>query len=201
MENTLFHVFKVSIQQGIFPDRLKIAKVTPIFKSGDKYNVSNYCPIPILAVFSKVLERIMYNRVCNHLDSKALLYEKQFGFQRNNSTEHVLLKVTRDITGSFEKREYTIGVFIDPSQKFDTVDHQVLIKKFKYYESDGTALNWFKSYLSNRKQFISSQDVSKNSVDIFCGGPQGSILGLLLFLMYVNGLFKASNPLMELIVC
>ena len=75
-------------QQGIFPDSLKIAKVTPIFKSGDKNNISNYRPIFILSVFSKVLERITYNRVYNHLDSKGLLFEKQFGYQRNNSTEH-----------------------------------------------------------------------------------------------------------------
>ena len=107
LKNILFHVFKVSIQQGIFPDSLKIAKVTPIFKSGDKDNVSNYRPISILPVFSKVLERIMYNRVYNRLDSKGLLYEKRFGFQRNNSTEHATLQLTRDITGSFEKGECT----------------------------------------------------------------------------------------------
>ena len=87
----LFHFFKISIQQGIFPDSLEIAKVTPMFKSSDKNNVSNYRPISILPVFSKVLERIMYNRVYNHLDSKGILYEKQFGFQRNNSTEHAIL--------------------------------------------------------------------------------------------------------------
>ena len=82
LKNILFHVFKVSIKQGIFPNSLKIAKVTPIFKSGAKYNVSNYRPISILPVFSKVLERIMYNRVYNHLDSKGSFYEKQFGFQK-----------------------------------------------------------------------------------------------------------------------
>ena len=103
-------MFKVSIQRGIFPDifisrynNFQIAKVTPIFQSGDKDNVSNYRPISILPVFSKVLERIMYNRVYNHLDSKGLLYEKQFGFQRNNSTEHIILQLTQDITGFFEK--------------------------------------------------------------------------------------------------
>ena len=128
MKNILFHVFKVSIEQGIFPDSLKLAKVTPIFKSGDKYNVSNYRPISILPVFSKVLERIMYNRVYNHLDSKGLLYEKQFGFQRNNSTQHAILQLTRDITDSFEKGEDTLGVFIDLSKAFDTVGHQILIR-------------------------------------------------------------------------
>ena len=106
MKNILFHVFKVSTQQGIFPDSLKIAKLTPIFKFGDKDNVGNYCPISIIPILSKVLEKIMHNRVYNHLDSKGLLYEKPFGFQRNNSTEHVILQLTRDITESFDKREY-----------------------------------------------------------------------------------------------
>ena len=88
LKNILFHVFKVSIEQGIFSDCLKIANVTLIFKSGAKGNVNNYHPIYILPVFSKVLERIMYNRIYNHLDSKSLLYEKQFGCPRNNLTEH-----------------------------------------------------------------------------------------------------------------
>ena len=86
LKNILFHIFKISIKQGIFPNSLKIAKVTPTFKSGAKDNVNNYCPISILRVFSKVLERIMYNRIYNHLDSKGPLYETQFGFQINNST-------------------------------------------------------------------------------------------------------------------
>ena len=197
LKNILFHVYKVSILQGIFPDSLKITKVSPIFKSGDKDNVSNYLPISILPVFSKVLERIMYNRVYNHLDCKPLLYEKQFGFQKNNSTEYAILQLTRDITDSFEKGEFILAVFMDLSKAFDTVDHQILIKRLQYYGIDGTALEWFKSYFSNRKHYISSQDVSENCLDIICAVPQGSILGSLLFLIYVNDLFKASNPLMK----
>ena len=108
LRNILFHVFKVSIEQGIFSDSLKIANVTLIFKSGAKGNVNNYRPIYILPVFSKVLERTMYNRIYNHLDSKGLLYEKQCGFQRNNFTEHGILQLTRDITSSFEKGKYRL---------------------------------------------------------------------------------------------
>ena len=140
LKNILFHIFKVSIKQGIFPDSLKIAKVTPIFKSGAKNIVSNYRLISTLPVLSKVLERTMYNRVYNHLDSKGLLYEKQFGFQRNNSTEHVILQLTRDIKSSFEKGEYTLGIFIELSKAFDTADHQILIKKLQYYGIEDTAL-------------------------------------------------------------
>ena len=198
LENILFHVFKVSIQQGIFSDSLKIAKVILIFKSGDKDNISSYRPMSILPVFSKVLERIMYNRVYSHLDSKGFLNEKRFGLQRNNLTEHAIIQLARDITGSFEKGEYTLGVFIDLSIAFDTVDHQILIRKLQYYGTDDTALEWFKSYLSNRKQYISSQDVSENCLNIIFRVPQGSILGSLLFLIYVNDLFKASNLVMEL---
>ena len=135
----------------------------------------------------------MYDRVYNHLDYKGLLYEKNLVFK-----EITQLQLIRDVTGSFEKGEYALGVFIDLSKVFNTVN-QILIKKLQYYGIDDTTLEWFKSYLSNRKQYISSHDVSKNCLDIICRVLQGSILGPLLFVIYLSDLFKASNPLMEVI--
>ena len=99
----------------------------------------------------------------------------------------------------FEKGAHTLGGFIDLSKLFDTADHQILIKKLQYYGIDRTALEWFKSYLNNRKQYISYQNVSENYLDIICGVLQGSILGSRLFLIYANDLFKVSNPVMEVI--
>ena len=138
LKTIAFHVFKVSIRQGIFPDSLKNVEVTPTFKSGDKDNISNYRVISILPVFSKVLERLCII-IYNHVDFKSLLYEKQFVFQRNNSTEHAIPQLTRDTTSSFEKGEYTFGVLLDLSKVFDIADHQILIKMLQYHGIDGPA--------------------------------------------------------------
>ena len=139
----------------------------------------------------------MYNRIYDHLTSNKLLHNKQLGFQRNNSTEHAIMQFTRDISDSFQKGEYTLGVFIDLSKAFDTVNHKILLKKMEYYGIKGTTLTWLKSYLSNRKQYIYVDNISKQLLEITCGVPQGSILGPLLFLIYVNDFYKASNTLNE----
>ena len=112
-------------------------------------------------------------------------------------TGHAIFQLTQDITGSFKKGKYALGIFIDLSKAFETVDHQILIKKLQYQRIDVTALKWFNSYVSNKKQYISSQDVSENFLDIICGVLQRSILRPLSFLIYLNDLFKASSLLME----
>ena len=192
----LFHICKNSMKLGIFPDEMKIAKIKPLFKAGERDIVSNYRPISILPVFSKLLERIMYNRVYAHVTSNSLLYMKQFGFQSQNSTEYAILQLAKEIYESFGKQEYTLGVFVDLSKAFDTVNHNILLMKLEYFGLKNEHINWFKSYLSNRQQFVSYDNNKQSSnKNINCGVPQGSILGPLLFLLYVNDSCNASNIL------
>ncbi|XP_065650966.1 uncharacterized protein LOC136079171 [Hydra vulgaris] len=121
----LLHIFNLSLKHGVFPENLKCAKVTPIYKTGDPSDVSNYRPISILTCFSKILERVMYNRLFSFLTNNKILYDKQFGFKSGHSTDHVIIHLVHEIFKAFDENKFTLGVFIDLSKAFDTVDHNI----------------------------------------------------------------------------
>ena len=195
IKKPLLKIFNDSLLLGIFPQSMKIAKVTPFCKSGKKNLMTNYRPISVLSCFSKILERIIYNRLYNYLNDDNLFFQKQFGFREGHSTNHALIELTNSINDSLNQNKYTLGVFIDLSKAFDTVDHNILLKKLSLYGIINNSLKWFSSYLSNRKQFIQAGNIKTSYEDIICGVPQGSILSPLLFIIYVNDLSDVSKIL------
>ena len=136
-------IFDSSLSLGIFPDSMKTTKVTPVFKAGKKELVSNYRPISVLPCFSKILEKIMYNRVYKYLMENNLLFQKQFGFREGHSTSHAIVNLVSNIYNSFNENKFTVGVFIDLSKAFDTVNHNILLNKLSLYGIKKYSLKWF----------------------------------------------------------
>ena len=195
--NPLLYICNLSFSQGVFPQELKLAKVVPIFKAGDVMKVNNYRPVSVLSVMSKVLERLMYNRLFDFIEKFKILYDLQFGFRKDHATYMALMVVVDKIIKSLEKGEFTIGLFLDFSKAFDTIDHDVLFLKLNHYGIRGVALSWLKSYMTNRNQYVSYNGHQSATRVIRCGVPQGSILGPLLFLIYVNDLASVSDFLIS----
>ena len=169
----LCHVCNLSFAAGVFPDEMKIAKVLPMFKSGDNSEFNNYRPGSLLPQFSKILEKLFDHRLQSFLNNNGLLSEAQYGFREKRSTNIALLELIEEICEALDKKKCTVGVFIDLRKAFDTLDHNVLIEKLYHYGFRGKALEWLKSYLANRKQFVQVNDVRSCLLDIICGVPQG----------------------------
>ena len=154
LKTPLMNIFSPSLPTGIFPNKTKIAKFSPIFNNGKKAIASNYRPISVLPCFSKILECIMYNRLYSYLNENNILFNIQFGFRTGHSTEHALLELFDQIRNTFNDKNHLLGIFIDLSKAFDTVDHKILIQKLEHYGINGKNLSWLKNYLTNRKQYI-----------------------------------------------
>ena len=188
-------IFNKCLDCGIFPDKLKIARVIPIFKSGSQEVLSNYRPISVLPIFSKIFEKCIYYRLLSFINKCNILTPDQYGFRQGHSTSHALINFIRNVTNAIDNEEVMLGIFLDLSKAFDTLDHDILIYKLQLYGIRGVVLDLFKNYLQNRRQYVVINGFKSENKLLRCGVPQGSILGPLLFLIYINDLCNTSSSL------
>ena len=188
----LTYLMNLSLLSGIFPQKMKIAKVIPIFKSQEKSQFSNYRPISLLPIFSKILEKLVHNRLYDFCNKFYLKTPSQYGFRKNFSTEHAVIEFQNKIIVCLKNKTYAVGIFMDLSKAFDLISHEILIKKLYNYGIRGICLKWFESYLYQRSQYVYINEHSSSKRFISCGIPQGSILGPLIFLIYINDICNCS---------
>jgi hypothetical protein len=189
----LSHIFNISLREGVFPNKLKLCRVIPIFKAGNPLDCDNYRPISLLSSISKILEKIVSQKLISHLLDNDLLYVHQYGFLPNRSTEHNLLQIINFISKALDEGNYCIGVFLDLKKAFDVCSHEILLKKLQKMGIRGTTYSWFKNYLAGRSQFVDINGNRSDPLEINISVIQGSILGPILFLCYINDFYRATS--------
>lgn len=186
--NHLTKFVNESFNKGFFPDSLKHAKVKILFKTGNPAEINNYRPISILSVFSKVYEKIMKKRLVKHLQNNNLIHQSQFGFQKSSNTTSAASGLVNDLICGLNDKKKVACIFVDVKKAFDCLNHEILIKKIYEIGLRGRALALIKDYLNNRKQLVLIEDEQSSNLDVTSGAAQGSVLGPLLFLIYINDL-------------
>ena len=191
----LSHIINLCINDGYFPVELKIGCITPIFKNGNKELINNYRPVCSLSPFSKIIEKVVYNRMISFIDKNNIFSSTQFGFRKGMSTETALIDYINRVHSGLNNNYYTISVLMDLSKAFDLMDHNILKNKLEHYGFRGNFLNFLIKFLSDREYFVSVNGIKSTNKSVKIGVPQGSTLGPLLFLIYVNDMANSSDIL------